>query len=90
MRFRKKPVEVEAVRLLRETWDEVHAFVGDEIFREGAITYTIVGGGCGLRIPTLEGTMLAVEGDWIIRGTEGELYPCKPAAFEATFEPVTS
>ena len=38
-------------------------------------------------IPTLEGTMIANNGDWIIRGVKGELYPCKPDIFAATYEP---
>ena len=38
-------------------------------------------------IETLEGQMKAVAGDWIIRGVEGEFYPCKPAIFAATYEP---
>ena len=37
-------------------------------------------------IPTLEGTMTANEGDWIIRGVSGELYPCKPDIFVRTYE----
>src|SRR5258708_3640025 len=37
-------------------------------------------------IPTLEGTMTAIAGDWIIRGVAGEFYPCKPAIFEKTYE----
>ena len=41
-----------------------------------------------LKIDTLEGTMGATEGDWIIRGVQGEFYPCKPDIFEATYEPV--
>lgn len=41
-----------------------------------------------LFIPTLEGTMCANPGDWIIRGVKGEFYPCKPDIFEATYEPV--
>lgn len=40
-----------------------------------------------VRIPTLEGVMTAKLGDWIIRGVKGELYPCKPDIFEATYEP---
>ena len=39
-------------------------------------------------IRTLEGTMSASFGDWIIRGVKGEIYPCKPDIFEATYEPV--
>lgn len=41
-----------------------------------------------LDIETLEGTMRASPGDWIIRGVKDELYPCKPDVFEATYEPV--
>jgi hypothetical protein len=39
-------------------------------------------------IHTLEGVMEAVPGDWIIRGVKGELYPCKPDIFAATYEPL--
>jgi hypothetical protein len=42
----------------------------------------------GLLIPTLEGLMIAHENDWIIKGVKGELYPCKPDIFEATYEPI--
>ena len=41
-------------------------------------------------IRTLEGTMRADEGDWIIKGVQGEFYPCKPDIFAATYEPVAS
>lgn len=41
-----------------------------------------------LWIGTLEGNMIASAGDWIIRGVKGELYPCKPDIFAATYEPV--
>ena len=41
-----------------------------------------------LEIETLEGTMKADEGDWIIRGVKGELYPCKPDVFDMTYEEV--
>lgn len=41
-----------------------------------------------LYIGTLEGTMAALPGDWIIRGVKGEIYPCKPDIFAATYEPV--
>ena len=40
-----------------------------------------------LVIPTLKGDIKALLGDWIIRGVEGEFYPCKPDIFEATYEP---
>lgn len=41
-----------------------------------------------VQIVTLEGVMNASEGDWIIKGTEGEFYPCKPEIFDATYEPI--
>lgn len=41
-----------------------------------------------VQIRTLEGTMLAVPGDWIITGVKGERYPCKDDIFRATYEPV--
>lgn len=40
-----------------------------------------------IAIPTLEGTMIASPGDWIITGVKGEIYPCKPDIFAATYEP---
>ena len=40
----------------------------------------------GLKIQTLEGEMLAREDDWIIRGVNGELYPCKPDIFDKTYD----
>lgn len=39
-----------------------------------------------LAIPTLEGTMMASPGDWVIKGLKGEFYPCKPDVFEKTYE----
>jgi len=43
-----------------------------------------------LAIKAPEGTMIAQPGDWIIRGVKGELYPCKPDIFGATYEPVVA
>lgn len=100
MRFRKKPVEIEAVQLKWTTWNEMceHAVVGllsdgrpqgcyvdddGKALPEGSVSERI-----GLQIPTLEGVMLAVEGDWIIRGVKGELYPCKPDVFALTYDEV--
>jgi len=41
-----------------------------------------------ISLPTLEGTMTAQPGDWIIRGVQGEFYPCNPSIFEATYDKV--
>ena len=99
--YRKIPIEVEAVQLTWHTWGQlcdligefpegmrgtyldaydnpVDGFPGDRSETEMAHI--------GLIIPTLEGTMLGIQDDWIIRGVQGELYPCKPDIFAKTYE----
>ena len=87
-KYRKKPVVIEAVQLRWDTWDEMcdHAGVGK--LSNGHPEGQMDGEKLALAIPTLEGLMMADENDWIIRGVKGELYPCKPDIFEATYEPV--
>ena len=94
MKFRKKPVVIEAVQLTWQTWGEVCDFIEGS---GGTGTYINAANGdptenvtesIGLIIPTLEGNMIARQGDWIIRGVKGEFYPCKPDIFEATYEAV--
>lgn len=96
-KYRKKPVVIEAVQLRWDTWSEMceHAGVGalsdgkpEGCFIDADGNVTNDGNArMGLCIPTLEGVMLAVEGDWVIRGVKSELYPCKPDIFAATYEP---
>jgi hypothetical protein len=79
-KFRKKPVVIEAVQNTASlTPSDLHAFVRsfDGVRVEGRSVF----------IETLEGTMRADEGDWIIKGVKGEFYPCKPDIFDATYEP---
>lgn len=87
--FRKKPVVIEAVQLRWDTWSEMcdHAGVGklSDGKPEGQHRDD---GKIELAIPTLEGVMTASENDWVIRGVKGELCPCKPDIFNATYEPV--
>ncbi len=87
-RYRKIPVVIEAVQLRWGTWDEMcdHAGVGK--LSDGRPEGQMEGQNLALAIPTLEGVMIANEGDWIIKGVEGELYPCKPSIFEKTYEAV--
>jgi len=90
MKFRKKPVVIEAVRLPLSTdligWGRLAAFMGTgDHWRVVDVSPR----GHGISINTLEGTMTANPGDWIIKGVKGEFYPCKPDIFEATYEPVT-
>lgn len=57
--------------------------------KPGQLRVTVDMGGMNPRITvsTLEGPIFASPGDWIIRGIKGELYPCKPDIFDATYEP---
>lgn len=80
MKYRKKPVVIEAVQFTGENFDECKTFSGGVAHLPPA--------GPGLQIETLEGLMLASVGDYIIRGVKGEFYPCKPDIFVATYEPV--
>lgn len=79
--FRKKPVVIEAVKF--RAGEQPDELASDVV--AGTIRYTDQD---TLLIATLEGTMEARSGDWIIRGVKGELYPCKPDIFAATYEPV--
>jgi hypothetical protein len=85
--YRKKPVEVEAICLSGhdEALEALSWMAGNSgdarPVGEGDEPHIIA-------IDTLEGTMYADPGDWIIRGAKGEFYPCKPDIFDATYEPV--
>ncbi len=81
MKFRKKPVVIEA-------WQNTHTprptpLWLNDAWRAAKVQFA---GGGRIDIHTLEGVMRAELGDWIICGVKGELYPCKPDIFEATYE----
>jgi hypothetical protein len=83
MNYRKKPVEIEAHRITVFNIDWIAGWCGGKILREAAAAkYRMI------QIPTLEGSMLADVGDWIIKGVKGEFYPCKHEIFEMTYEEV--
>jgi hypothetical protein len=87
-RWRKRPVEVDAVQWTGDNWDEVASFMGSVAEgNEADIARQMAAADGRIRICTLEGTMAASLGDWIIRGVQGELYPCKPDIFDQTYEP---
>lgn len=79
-RYRKKPVEVEARLYTGDNWADIASWMREFDVRIG-MTNTRKAS-----IPTLEGTMYATPGDYIIKGVQGEFYPCKPDIFEATYE----
>ena len=96
MKYRKKPVVIEAFRwtggpdqtedptwaidAMRKPREEVGAMRIEKRYSELRTRY--------VRIQTLEGPIWASPGDFIIQGVQGEPYPCKPDIFEATYEPV--
>ena len=81
MKFRKKPVVIEAIHWTGKNYEEAKAFCGDAFACMWTSDSTI-------GINTLEGTIYASLNDWIIRGVKGEIYPCKPDIFEATYDTV--
>ena len=91
MKYRKKPVEIEALQWTGENHRQMFNFLGgedDEYMTASGINFYIdfnkIDG--GLIIKTLEGEHLATIGDYIIKGIKGEYYPCKPDIFEITYE----
>lgn len=88
MRYRKKPVVIEAFKL------NSRGLIGEEWFWDAVSENRIITYNFGKNYPqdawceikTLEGIMVAKTGDYIIRGVEGEIYPCKPDIFEKTYE----
>lgn len=85
-RYRKRPVVIEAMQFTGDNGGEVIAWATrfstaerDPI--EENLSKRLI-------IWTLEGNMVAQPGDWIIKGVQGEFYPCKPDIFEQTYEAV--
>ena len=78
-KYRKKPVVIEAIQLTADNIDEIVDFCGGRIKSHPM---------AGVVIETLEGNMTADAGDFIIKGIQGEFYPCKPDIFEKTYEVV--
>jgi hypothetical protein len=82
MQFRKKPVVIEAFQFQQPTSvDVAPAWLTEAVARGD---FLVVDGVA--HITTLEGVMTASPGDWIIRGVKGEIYPCKPDIFAATYD----
>lgn len=82
-KYRKKPVVVDVVRWSGQPEDleAIIAFAGIRKVTPDVVAKALL-------IETLEGTMRAELGDYIIRGIRGEIYPCKPGIFEETYERV--
>ena len=92
MKYRKKPVVIEAIRWDGENLAEVLSFTGKSPrFEEWFSSFDeyaahVSSDDNKFKVFTPEGAMEANVGDWIIRGVRGEHYPCKPDIFAATYE----
>lgn len=81
-KYRKKPVIIEAVKWTGDNTLDICLFMDKTINVD-----KIAGIESKLNIATLEGNMKASRGDYIIKGVNGEFYPCKPDIFDKTYEP---
>ena len=79
--YRKKPIVVEARQTGKESWRKLAEWCGGKIVVDGRRIVAIT-------IKTLEGTMWARKGDWILKGAAGEFYPVKRDIFPLTFEAI--
>jgi hypothetical protein len=84
MKYRKKPVIIEAIQWTGENEDECAKFLGKS-FGGFPEKYSDAD---DIIVLTLEGQHIASRGDYLIRGVKGEHYPCKPDIFEMTYEPI--
>ena len=84
-KYRKKPIEIEACQM--GTDDSYYGAAPQWVLiaiKADRVKLTPD----GFEVKTDEGTMIGVGGDYLIRGVEGELYPCRLSVFQATYEPV--
>lgn len=93
MKARKKPVVIEAIQWTGDNLQDVREFVGDYLFEFKTQTINlkkqeVKERTAGIKIKTLEGDHHANIGDYIIKGVQGEFYPCKPDIFKETYEVV--
>lgn len=93
MKYRTKPVEIEAIQWTGLNLEEVKNFADDSLiyaiidsaWKAGKDRPRVV-----MKIKTLEGDMKVSEGDYIVKGLKGEFYPCKPDVFEMKYEPIST
>ncbi len=89
--FTKKPIMIEAQQFhARYNAGTLAAWINDnggEAWIQMDFDYPMSGDNDYILIKTLEGEMKAQPEDWIIKGVQGEFYPCKPNIFEATYNP---
>jgi hypothetical protein len=89
--YRKKPVVIEAFKWTGDEEQTEDPLWITDAMRHGSVHFeNLYTESVKLLINTLEGVMTANRGDYVIKGVKGEIYPCKPDIFEATYEQVES
>lgn len=86
MKYKSKPVTIEAVQFTGDNLDEIKTFCGEEW--GVSVYYDNEGWEDIIYIETLEGEMMTKVGDYIIKGTKGEFYPCKADIFNEKYEEI--
>ena len=86
MKYRKKTVVIDAIQLTSENLMGCIGFLYPDLSVVNHSTLIAIRKNKFLYIETLKGDMKAKFGDYIIKGVEGEFYPCKPDIFEETYE----
>jgi hypothetical protein len=81
-RYRKKPVEIEAIQFVSDNIEKVYEMLGNNL----TVTPSADGERLHHYIRTLEGDMEISWNDYIIKGVKGKFYPCKPDIFELTYD----
>ena len=87
-KYRKKPVVIDAVQLTMTNHQAISSIIAAAGYNVRHASKPPMRAVTGIVIETLEGDMTADFGDWIIKGVQGEFYPCKPVIFEKTYEKV--
>ncbi len=82
MKYRKKPVIIEAIEFTGTNQDEIMKFTKGHAISGLRVLET-------MKIQTMEGLMTAKKGDWIIKGIKGEFYPCDSDIFAKSYEVVS-
>ena len=86
MKYRKKLVEIEAIQFKRNEFEDINEFTEGNAFNFR--TERCINGKSYCEIKTLEGTITAAEGDYIIKDVNGDFFTCESDIFEKTYEPV--
>ena len=86
-KYRKVPVEIEAIQFTGDNIESINEWVAEFYKNHPQLRCRVLTfEGDYIYIKTLEGTMECAKGNWIIRGVEGEFYPCRDSVFRATYE----